>query len=86
MRGEIYEEVLRDADGESRWCKMGRIFQFLDMSEEQLKASLDAEGAKPLEEGADVELTDEELDNVAGGATSWFDLDSDFGEVNPLVG
>ena len=50
------------------------------MSEEQLNASLDAEGAKPFEEGAeDVELTDEELENVAGGATSWFDLDSDFG-------
>ena len=38
------------------------------MSEEQLNASLDAEGAKPLEEGAeDVELTDEELEGVAGG-------------------
>ena len=39
------------------------------MSEEQLNASLDAEGAKPLEEGAaaDVELTDEELAGVAGG-------------------
>ena len=45
------------------------IFYFLDMSEEQLNASLDAEGAKPLEEGAaeDVELTDEELAGVAGG-------------------
>jgi hypothetical protein len=32
------------------------------MSEEQLNASLDAEGAKRLEEGAeDIELTDEEL-------------------------
>ena len=40
------------------------------MSEEQLNASLDAEGAKPLEEGAaaDVELTDEELAGVAGGS------------------
>ena len=39
------------------------------MSEEQLNASLDAEVAKPLEEGAeDVELTDEELAGVAGGA------------------
>ena len=39
------------------------------MSEEQLNASLDAEGAKPLEEDAeDVELTDEELAGVAGGS------------------
>ena len=37
------------------------------MSEEQLKSSLDAEGAIPLEEGPDEELTDEELENVAGG-------------------
>ena len=38
------------------------------MSEEQLNASLDAEGAKLVEEGAeDVELTDEELAGVAGG-------------------
>ena len=39
------------------------------MSEEQLNASLDAEGAKLLEEGAaaDVEPTDEELAGVAGG-------------------
>jgi hypothetical protein len=38
------------------------------MSEEQLNASLDAEGAKPVEEEAeDVELTDEELAGVAGG-------------------
>ena len=41
------------------------------MSEEQLNASLDAEGAKPLEDAegaaADVELTDEELAGVAGG-------------------
>jgi hypothetical protein len=49
---------------------MGEIFQFLDMSEEQLNASLDAEGAKLVEEGAeDVELTDEELEGVAGGVT-----------------
>ena len=38
------------------------------MSEEQLNASLDAEGAKLIEEvGEDVELTDEELEGVAGG-------------------
>jgi hypothetical protein len=40
------------------------------MSEEQLNASLDAEGAKRLEEAEDVEdveLTDEELAGVAGG-------------------
>jgi len=38
------------------------------MSEEQLNASLDAEGAKLVEEGAeDVELTDEELAGAAGG-------------------
>ena len=38
------------------------------MSEEQLNASLDAEGAKPLEEGAeDVELTLQQLEGVAGG-------------------
>ena len=43
------------------------------MSEEQLNASLDAEGAKLVEEGLveegaeDVELTDEELEGVAGG-------------------
>ena len=38
------------------------------MSEEQLNASLDAEGAKLIEEVAeDVELTDEELAGVAGG-------------------
>jgi hypothetical protein len=57
------------------------------MSEEQLNASLDAEDANLAEEGAaeDVELTDEELAGVAGGArTSYFDLDSDFGEVNPF--
>ena len=41
------------------------------MSEEQLKASLDAEGLKPLEEGVeDVELTDEELAGVAGGCSA----------------
>ena len=40
------------------------------MSEEQLNASLDAEGAKLVEEGAeDVELTDEELVGVAGGSS-----------------
>ena len=39
------------------------------MSEDQLNASLDVEGAKTLEEDAeDVELTDEELEGVAGGA------------------
>jgi len=39
------------------------------MSEDRLNASLDAEGAKTLEEDAeDVELTDEELEGVAGGA------------------
>ena len=53
--------------GERRWIIKGEVFHFLDMSEEQLKASLDAEGAKPLEKGADVELTDEELEGVAGG-------------------
>ena len=38
------------------------------MSEEQLNASLDVEGAKLLEVGVeDVELTDEELEGVAGG-------------------
>ena len=38
------------------------------MSEEQLNASLDAEGAKLLEEVSDaVELTDEELEGVTGG-------------------
>ena len=38
------------------------------MSEEQFNASLDAEGAKLAEEGAeDAELTDEELAGVAGG-------------------
>ena len=40
------------------------------MSEEQLNASLDAEGAKLVEERAeDVELTDEELARVAGGVS-----------------
>jgi hypothetical protein len=44
------------------------VFHFQDMSEEQLNASLDTEGAKPTEEGAeDVELTDAELEGVAGG-------------------
>jgi hypothetical protein len=39
------------------------------MSEEQLNASLDAGDAKLVEEEAeDVELTDEELAGVAGGA------------------
>jgi hypothetical protein len=39
------------------------------MSEEQLNASLDAEDASILEEGEeDVELTDEELEGVAGGS------------------
>ena len=37
------------------------------MSEEQLNAPLDAESADLAEE--DVELTDEELENVAGGIT-----------------
>ncbi|MCX5969249.1 MAG: hypothetical protein NTV57_16775 [Cyanobacteria bacterium] len=42
------------------------------MSEEQLKASLDAEGAKLIDE--DVELTDEELAGVAGGTTNYLNL------------
>ena len=47
---------------------MVQTHYFLEMSEEQLNPSLDAEGAKTLEEGAeDVELTDEELEGVAGG-------------------
>ena len=38
------------------------------MSKEQFNASLNAEDAKLVEEGAeDVELTDEELAGVAGG-------------------
>ena len=40
----------------------------MDMSEEQLNASLDAEDVTFLEEqGMDEELTDVELENVAGG-------------------
>ena len=39
------------------------------MAEEQLKASVDAEGAKLIE--GDVELTDEELAGVAGGGGSY---------------
>jgi hypothetical protein len=47
---------------------MGEISHFLDMSEEQLNASLDAEDITFLEEeGTDEELTDVELENVAGG-------------------
>ena len=37
------------------------------MSEEQLNAPLDAEGAYLVDEDDDVELTDEELEGVAGG-------------------
>ena len=55
--------------GKLGWVIREQEYQSLQMSEEQLNASLDAEGAKPLEEGAaaDVELTDEELEGVAGG-------------------
>ena len=55
--------------GKLGWVIREQEYQSLQMSEEQLNASLDAEGAKPLEEGAaeDVELTDEELAGVAGG-------------------
>ena len=46
--------------GKLGWVIREQEYQSLQMSEEQLNASLDAEGAKPLEEGAaaDVELTD----------------------------
>ena len=55
------------------------------MSEEQLNASLDAEGAKLLEEGAaaDVEPTDEELAGVAGGVNSTLQNLSDIS--NPIL-
>jgi hypothetical protein len=47
---------------------MGEVSHFLDMSEEQLNASLDAEDVTSLEEErTDEELTDVELENVAGG-------------------
>ena len=54
------------------------------MSEEKLNASLDAESAKPLEEGAaeDIELTDEELENVAGGFVRRETTGSWFSQVN----
>jgi bacteriocin-like protein len=53
--------------GERRWGIKRVSNATQPMSEEQLKSSLDAEGAIPLEEGPDEELTDEELENVAGG-------------------
>jgi len=47
---------------------MGEVSHFLDMSEEKLSASLDAEDVTSLEEErTDEELTDVELENVAGG-------------------
>jgi hypothetical protein len=47
---------------------MREVSHFMDMSEEQLNASLDAEDVTFLEEqGMDEELTDVELENVAGG-------------------
>ena len=47
---------------------MGEVSHFLDMSEEQLNASLDAEDVTSLEEErTDEELPDVELENVAGG-------------------
>jgi bacteriocin-like protein len=53
--------------GERRWVIKGVSNATQPMPEEQLKSSLDAEGAIPLEEGPAEELTDEELENVAGG-------------------
>jgi hypothetical protein len=52
------------------------------MSEDQLNASVDAEGASYLDE--DVELTDEELGAVAGGTGTNNTVDPRINSLVPL--